>query len=117
LLRFARNDIEGGATEQPCAGPEPHDCPCEESCRQTRSQAEAYLISALERGRELCTNRAGTLLTRLVGIACQKSALNEMTALYTRTGDHGKLQSAQGQLQQIEAEAKEIRSMAQQAGQ
>jgi hypothetical protein len=70
-----------------------------ESCRQTRSRlkdtiaqaqacaagndhrrAEACPISALERGRELCTNGEGMLLTHLVGIACQKSALNEMTA-------------------------------------
>lgn len=39
-----------------------------------------------------------------------------MTALYTRTGDHGELQSAQEQLRQIDAEAQEIRSTAQQAG-
>jgi len=75
-------------------------------------RAEAYLISGLDTGRELCANKDGMLITRVVGIACQKDALNEMVKLYTKVGDYSKVQTAQGQLQDIEIEMNEMRESA-----
>jgi len=76
-------------------------------------RAEAYLISGLDTGRELCANKDGLLITRVVGIACQKDALNEMVKLYTKVGNYSKVQAAQGQLQDIEIEMNEMRETAQ----
>ena len=53
-------------------------------------RAEALLISALERGRGLSANKEGLLITRIVGIACQKVSLTEMERLYAKTGDRSK---------------------------
>jgi len=75
-------------------------------------RAEAYLISGLDTGRELCANKDGLLITRVVGITCQKAALNEMVKLYTKVGDYSKVQAAQGQLQDIEIEMNEMRETA-----
>ncbi len=75
-------------------------------------RAEAYLISGLDTGRELCANKDGLLITRVVGISCQKAALNEMVKLYTKVGDYSKVQAAQGQLQDIEIEMNEMRETA-----
>lgn len=75
-------------------------------------RAEAYLISGLETGREICANKDGLLITRVVGITCQKAALNEMVKLYTKVGDYSKVQTAQGQLQDIEMEMNEMRETA-----
>jgi len=76
-------------------------------------RAEAHLISGLERGRELSANKEGLLITRLVGIACQKASLKEMERLYTSMADHSKVQMVQGKLQDIEIEVAEIRETAQ----
>lgn len=76
-------------------------------------RAEAYLISGLDTGRELCANKNGMLISRVVGIACQKDALNEMVTLYTKVGDYSKVQATQGQLQDIEIEMNEMRETAQ----
>lgn len=73
---------------------------------------EANLIYGLEVGRELSANRDGLIITRLVGIACEKVALNEMVKLYTRAGDFSKVQIAQEQLRDIELEVEDIRSTA-----
>ena len=72
-------------------------------------RAEAHLISGLERGRELSANKEGLLITRLVGIACQKASLKEMERLYTSMSDHSKVQMVQRQLQDLETEVEEIR--------
>lgn len=77
-------------------------------------RAEAYLISGLERGRALSANKEGLLITRLVGIACQKAGLKEMERLYTSMADHSKVQMAQRQLQDLETEVEEIRETVQQ---
>lgn len=69
---------------------------------------EANLIYGLELGRELSANKDGMLITRLVGIACEKVALNEMVKLYTRTGDLSKVQIVRDQLQDIEMEVEDI---------
>lgn len=73
---------------------------------------EANLIYGLEVGRELSANRDGLVITRLVGIACEKVALNEMVKLYTRAGDFSKVQIAQEQLRDIEMEVDELRKTA-----
>lgn len=75
-------------------------------------RAEAHLISGLERGRELSANKEGLIITRLVGIACQKASLNEMERLYKRMGDHSKVQMVQGHLQDLDIEGEEIRETA-----
>jgi hypothetical protein len=73
---------------------------------------EADLIYGLEVGRELSANREGLIITRLVGIAVEKVALNEMVKLYTKTGEFSKVQIAQEQLQDIELEVEEIKRAA-----
>ena len=73
---------------------------------------EANLIYGLEVGRELSANKDGMIITRLVGIACEKAALNEMVKLYTKAGDFSKVQIVQGQLQDIEIEVDELRKTA-----
>jgi len=75
-------------------------------------RAEACLLHALETGRELSANKDGMLITRMVGISCEKDALNEMVKLYSRTGDHSKVQMAQEQLRDIENEVEEMRRTA-----
>ena len=73
---------------------------------------EAGLIYGLEMGRELSANRESLIITRLVGIAVEKVALNEMVKLYTKTGELSKVQIAQEQLQDIELEVAEIKRTA-----
>ena len=73
---------------------------------------EANLIYGLEMGRELSANKDGLIITRLVGIACEKVALNEMVKLYTRAGDFSKVQIAQEQLRDIETEVEDIKNTA-----
>ena len=105
-----------------------------ENCRQVRSyvmnnviaeaeshmadkdyaNAEAYFVYGLEIGRELSVNREGLIITRLVGIACEKVALNGLVKLYTQTGDDSKIQMAREQLSEIETEVEEIRKTAKQ---
>ena len=75
-------------------------------------RAEAHLLSSLERGRELSANRDGLLITRLVGIACQKAALNEMTGMYTKLGDQRKAESSRAYLQDLDAEVEQMRQEA-----
>jgi len=77
------------------------------------ARAEAYLISGLERGRALSANKEGLLITRLVGIACQKATLKEMERLYTSMSAHSKVQMAQGKLQDLDIEVAEIRETVQ----
>ena len=106
-----------------------------ENCRQVRSyvmnnviaeaealmadkdyaNAEAYFVYGLEIGRELSVNREGLIITRLVGIACEKVALNGLVKLYTQTGDDSKIQMAREQLSDIEKEVEEIRRTAKEA--
>lgn len=73
---------------------------------------EANLIYGLGVGRELNANKDGLIITRLVGIACQKVSLNEMVKLYTKAGDFSKVQIVQDQLQDIEIEVDELRKTA-----
>jgi hypothetical protein len=73
---------------------------------------EAHLIYGLTVGRELSADKDGMIITRLVGISCEKLALNEMVKLYTRAGDLSKVQIVRQQLQDIELEVEEIRRTA-----
>lgn len=82
---------------------------------QDYARAEAYLISGLERGRELSADKDGLFITRVVGIACQKAAFNEMVGLYTELGDDTRVRTAQGHLQDLEAEMNEMREAARQS--
>jgi len=81
------------------------------------TRAEAGLISSLETGRELAADKDGMFITRVVGIACQKAALNQMVTLYDATGDLAKVQTARAHLQDLEAEMDEMRNAAQQTEQ
>ncbi len=74
------------------------------------SRAEALLISGLERGRGLSADKEGLLITRLVGIGCQRASLRGMERLYAKTGDRSRAGMVQGQLQGLEAEMQEIRA-------
>lgn len=73
---------------------------------------EVRLIYGLEVGRELSANKESLIITRLVGIAVEKVALNEMVKLYTKTGEFSKVQVAQDQLRDIEIEVAEIKRTA-----
>ncbi|MHC4167754.1 MAG: hypothetical protein ACYSWQ_12410 [Planctomycetota bacterium] len=77
--------------------------------------AEAYFIHSLETGRELSVNKEGLIITRLVGIACEKVALNGLVKLYTQTGDNSKVQMAREELSEIEKEVEEIKRTAKEA--
>ncbi len=77
--------------------------------------AEAYFVHGLEVGRELSVNKEGLIITRLVGIACEKLALNGLVKLYTQTGDDSKVQIAREQLSEIEEEVQEIKRTAKEA--
>ncbi len=74
--------------------------------------AEAYFVHGWEVGRELSVNKDGIIITRLVGIACAKHALNGLVKLYTRTGDSSKVQMVREQLSEIEKEIAEIKRTA-----
>ena len=77
-------------------------------------RAEACLIYGLEVGRELSANKEGLFITRLVGIACEKVALNELVKVYEQLGDNSKVQTAKGRLSDLDAEVEEMRSAAKQ---
>jgi hypothetical protein len=51
----------------------------------------------------------------LVGIACEKVALNGLVKLYTQTGDDSRIQMARQQLSDIEKEVEEIKRTAKEA--
>lgn len=102
-----------------------------DSCRQVRSyvmdvkaeaekcmdnkdykNAEAYYVHCLQSGRELSVDKDGLIITRLVGIACEKAGLNGLVTLYEKTGENSNLQIAREQLAEIEKEVEEIRRTA-----
>ena len=75
-------------------------------------KAEAYLIYAWDVGREFTTNKKGLYITRLVGISCEKNALNELVKVYEHYGDDSKVQKAQGRLSDLEKEVEEMKRTA-----
>ena len=74
--------------------------------------AEAYYIHSLRMGREMSKDRDGLIITRLVGIACERAGLRGLVKLYEKTGENSNLQMAQQQLQEIDEEMLEIRKTA-----
>jgi hypothetical protein len=77
--------------------------------------AEAHFVYSLEIGRGLSLNKEGLVITRLVGIACEKLGLNGLVTLYLQTGDNSKAQMARKQLSEIEKEVEEIKRTAKEA--
>jgi hypothetical protein len=75
-------------------------------------RAEAYLIYVLEVGRELSSNKEGMHITRLVGISCERNALNDLVKVYTQHGDHSKVQAAQERLRDLKMEVEEMKETA-----
>jgi hypothetical protein len=75
-------------------------------------RAEAYLIYVWEVGREFTTNKEGMHITRLIGISCEKNALNELVKVYEHFGEHSKVQTAKGRLSELEREFQEMKKTA-----
>jgi hypothetical protein len=75
-------------------------------------EAEKHFNAGLQLGKLLDRNPNSMLIVRLVGMAIEKKALNEMISLYTATNDHEKLQGVEGQLRAVEAEADKIKKEA-----
>lgn len=88
-----------------------------ESCMAEKdyANAEAYFVHCLETGRELSVNKEGLIITRLVGIGCERAGLRGLVKLYTQTGDDSKVQIAREELSEIEEEVQEIRRTAKEA--
>ena len=76
---------------------------------QDKIQAERYLQAGLQLGNLLTRDPDSMLIVRLVGIAIQRLILPEMIDLYIKTGEQQKVQAAQKQLQQAEAEIERIK--------
>jgi len=76
---------------------------------QDNAQAERYLQAGLQLGNLLTRDPDSMLIVRLVGIAIQRLILPEMIDLYIKTGEQQKVQAAQKQLQQAEAEIERIK--------
>ena len=76
------------------------------------SDAETYLISVLETGRQLNGSVDNLVTTQLFGIGHQAAALNEMVRLYTMTGQRVELAMAQDELKLIKAQMDDIKAMA-----
>ena len=89
-----------------------------QSCitNKDHTRAEAYLMYGLEVGRELSANKEGLFITRMVGISCEKSSLNELVNLYTQVGDHTGVQRSKEYLSNLDAEVEEMRNAAKQFG-
>ncbi len=78
------------------------------------ARAEACLIYGLEVGRELNDNKEGLFITRMVGISCEKSSLNELVNLYTQVGDHTGVRRSKEYISYLDAEVEEMRNKAKQ---
>ncbi len=75
-------------------------------------EAEKYFNAGLQLGKLLDHNPNSMVIVRLVGIAIEKKALNEMINLYTTTANQQKLQEAEKQLRSVEAEVDKIKKEA-----
>jgi hypothetical protein len=78
------------------------------------ARAEACLMYGLEVGRELSANQEGLFMTRMVGISCEKSSLNELINLYTEVGDDSGVKMSKEYLSSLDAEVEEMREAAKQ---
>jgi hypothetical protein len=68
----------------------------------------------LEVGREISANQEGLFITRMVGISCEKSSLNELVSLYTDVGDDSGVKMSKQYLSSLDAEVEEMREAAKQ---
>ncbi len=82
------------------------------AANQDYEGAERYFEAALQLGELLALNRESMIIVRLVGIATQKVALNEMINLYKITNNQEKLQVTEKQLREAEAEGDKIKKEA-----
>jgi hypothetical protein len=78
------------------------------------TRAEACLMYGLEVGREISANQEGLFITRMVGISCEKSSLNELVSLYTDVGDDSGVKMSKQYLSSLDAEVEEMREAAKQ---
>ena len=72
--------------------------------------AEISLVSEFERLGEFNTNEEGLYLTRIMGVSYQQTALKKLESLYTRTGNHLKLQTTQQQWQDLEVQKRHMQA-------
>ena len=78
------------------------------------TRAEACLMYGLEVGRELSSNKDGLFITRMVGISCERSSMNELVNLYTQVGDHTGVQRSKEYISHLDTEVEEMRETAKQ---
>jgi outer membrane lipoprotein-sorting protein len=74
--------------------------------------AEQYYEAGLQLGKLIARNPEAMIIVRLVGIGVEKVILNEMISLYTTMNNEEKLRTAEKQLQEVEAEAAQIKNKA-----
>ena len=74
--------------------------------------AEQYYKAGLQLGKLLARDPEAMIIVRLMGIAMEKVILNEMISLYTTMNNEAKLQTVKKQLQEVEAEATQIKNKA-----
>jgi len=79
---------------------------------QDYKKAEQHFEAALQLGNLLSRNPESMVIVRLVGIAIQKVALNEIISLCKTTNNQEKLQTAEKQLRAAEAEGNKIKKEA-----
>jgi len=76
------------------------------------AQAEKYLLAADGLGHYLNRNKDIGLIIRMVGIAIQRRALNELAPLYESQGENGKLRDVRRKLQDIDEQQEEVKRIA-----
>ena len=72
--------------------------------------AEIALISEFERLGEFNANEEGLYLTRIMGVSFQQTTLKKLETLYTRTGNHSRLQTTQQQWRDLEANKRQMQA-------
>jgi len=73
-------------------------------------RAETSLASELDRLGEFNANEEGLYLTRIMGISYQQTALEKLETVYTRTGNHSRLQATQQQWQDLEGQKRQMQA-------
>jgi len=73
-------------------------------------RAEIALVSECERLDEFNANEEGLYLTRIMGLSYQQTALKKLETVYTRTGNHLRLQTTQQQWQDLEAQKRQMQA-------
>ena len=73
-------------------------------------RAEIALVSECERLDAFNANEEGLYLTRIMGISFQQTALKKFETLYTRIGNHLRLQATQQRWQDLEAQKRQMQA-------